>query len=181
MGEIRITGGEFRGRIIRFPDDIFLRPLTSLIRKAIFDSIDVEGAEILDLFAGSGSFGIEALSRGAKKVVFVEKSKKLSSAISKNLQILGIKSYEVVNQDAMSFLKSRSGKEKYDIVFCDPPFSTKFDKEFFPLIKNFVRTYFILRRQKGKDSEDEKNLSEFFSYKKRIYSDSVVFFAFEKE
>ncbi|GBD04048.1 Ribosomal RNA small subunit methyltransferase D [bacterium HR19] len=182
MGEIRITGGEFRGRIIRFPDEISLRPLTSFIRKAVFDSIDVEGAEILDLFAGSGSFGIEALSRGAKRVVFVEKSKKLSDAILKNLHALGIKSCKVVNQDVMSFLKSRSGREKYDIVFCDPPFSMNFDKDFFPLVKNFTRKYFILRRQKGKEIGDEKMLSEFFPYyKKRIYSDSVIFFAFERE
>lgn len=104
-----------------------VRPTQRLLRLSIFDFLAdfIQGASVLDLFAGTGAFGIEALSRGARKVIFVDISSKSTEVIKYNLVALGIKENAVVYQsDSIDFLvKSIKRKRTFDIIFIDPPFT----------------------------------------------------------
>jgi 16S rRNA (guanine966-N2)-methyltransferase len=120
--EIRITGGELRGRHLHVPK-AGVRPTTGMVREAIFSMLGgVEGARVLDLFAGSGALGIEALSRGASEATFVDKQ---IDALARNLRDLGL-SARVDRSDVRAWVRRESGSSSgrfYDLVFCDPPYT----------------------------------------------------------
>ena len=128
---MKIIGGELKGRNFYRPEGI--RPTQSVMRKALFDILghDLQGFLFLELFAGSGAIGLEAVSRGAREVVFVEKDPKCAQVIRENLILLGVKpneystcGCEVLNSDAYAMIKLLCRqKRKFDIVFCDPPYS----------------------------------------------------------
>jgi len=131
---MRIISGTFRGKKILEPKDIKTRPLKDLTKESIFNilnhsnkfKIDLENSNILDLFSGVGSFGIECLSRGAKYVVFAEKYNGVLPVLKKNLQSLkSVENYEILEKDIydINFLKSLD--KKFDIVFMDPPYKDK--------------------------------------------------------
>jgi len=119
---MRITTGIYKGRRINMPKDI--RPTQEKVRKALFDILgDISGLSFLEVFAGSGAIGIEALSRGAKEVVFIEKDKKCSQAIKDNLMLLGYLGYRVIGLDTLEAIKRISQKDdKFNIIFLDPPY-----------------------------------------------------------
>jgi 16S rRNA (guanine966-N2)-methyltransferase len=122
---MRVIAGEYRGRILVTVKDLSVRPATDRVRQTLFDMLTTrmvfDGATVLDLFAGSGSLGIEALSRGAGRVVFVESSAEAASCIERNLASLGCRNRgEVVVRDAGTFLASP--QQQYDLVFADPPY-----------------------------------------------------------
>jgi len=123
---MRIIAGTYRGRKIDFPKTPDIRPTQDRIREALFNVIapDIEGRKVLDLFAGSGSLGIEALSRGAKKVTFVDNNLKCIKIIKKNLEGIGITAEaEVYKQDAFKAIERLSASgASFDIVFIDPPY-----------------------------------------------------------
>jgi len=123
---MRIIGGKFKGRNIEAPKDI--RPVSLLVRKACFDILgdEVKDKRVLDLFAGSGSLGIEALSRGSAKAEFVDSSGKSLRAVKKNISFLGIKTQALVYlKDAALAVKDFSTYKKcFDIVFLDPPYGS---------------------------------------------------------
>ena len=102
-----------------------VRPTMDRVKAAIFSSLGdaVIGANVLDLFAGSGALGIEALSRGAASAVFIEQDRQSIAAIEKNLAKTKLKG-RVQQQDVFDFLLRAAGKEKFDIVFADPPYET---------------------------------------------------------
>jgi len=119
---MRILTGKYRGRMIKMPPGI--RPTQDKTRKALFDILaDVSGESFLELFAGSGAVGIEALSRGANPVVFIERDKKCAQAIAKNLGSLNSVNYRVIESDALKAVEilHKLG-EKFDIIFLDPPY-----------------------------------------------------------
>jgi 16S rRNA (guanine966-N2)-methyltransferase len=126
MAEMRITGGELRGRRLYVPK-AGMRPTTGRVREAIFSMLgSVEGAAVLDLFCGSGALGIEALSRGASEATFVDTK---TGAVMRNLDELGIvasvKGWQVVKSDALDFLEGKTIFEpapRYDLILCDPPY-----------------------------------------------------------
>lgn len=123
---MRVITGLYKGRILRTVNDLAVRPATDRVKQTIFDMlsnrIDLEGTRILDLFAGSGSLGIEALSRGAKHVTFVETNADALDFIEKNVEALGCEpSTEILSMDAMQFL--RRSQDRYDLVFADPPYA----------------------------------------------------------
>lgn len=155
MVRIRITGGALKGRVISVPDNDVSRYTSSKVREAIFARIgDVTGLRVLDLFAGSGSFSIEALSRGASTAVCVESDKRMASALKKNLSNYFIdKDCLVLNMNvryAMPFLYKRA--LNYDIIFMDPPYEQNFISETMGLLrKNIIYhedTVFILEYSK---------------------------------
>lgn len=118
---VYIIGGKHKKRKLLTPNTI--RPTTSLMREAFFNMCQnyIEGATVLDLFAGSGAVGLEALSRGAKHVVFVEKNHTCCDAIQKNLSMLQEeKNALIIKDDVIKVLASL--KEKFDIVYVDPPY-----------------------------------------------------------
>ena len=121
---MRVIGGTAKGRKLRAPAGTDIRPTGDMVKESIFDIIqfEVEGRRILDLFAGSGQLGVEALSRGAKNCVFVDSNPAAVKLIKQNLQLCGfMDTASVYNRDAMGFLESGG---TYDIVFIDPPYDT---------------------------------------------------------
>jgi 16S rRNA (guanine966-N2)-methyltransferase len=119
---VRVVAGEFRGRRLAAPRGARTRPTADRVREALFSMLgDVTGARVLDLYAGSGALGIEALSRGASSAVFVDRDPRAVAAIERNLASLGLDE-EVVRQDAGRFL--RCGMGTFDLVFVDPPYDS---------------------------------------------------------
>jgi 16S rRNA (guanine966-N2)-methyltransferase len=125
-GRLRIVAGKWRSRLLRIIDEPDLRPTSERIRETLFNWLRpvIEGARCLDLFAGTGALGIEALSRGAAHVVFVEKSARAAAAISDNLEALEAPNAEVFQRDAMDYLRI-ADPVRFDIVFLDPPFQAE--------------------------------------------------------
>jgi 16S rRNA (guanine966-N2)-methyltransferase len=119
---VRIVAGEFKGRRLRMPRGAPTRPTADRVREALFSMLgDVTGARVLDLYAGSGALGIEALSRGAASAVFVERDARAAAAIQANLDMVGAEA-ELSRQDVLAFVRRDGGS--YDLVFCDPPYDS---------------------------------------------------------
>lgn len=117
---MRVVAGELKGRTLHAPPGRGTRPTSDKVRGAIFNVLfDVEGLHVLDLFAGSGALGVEALSRGAADAAFVDDDAKAIAAVERNAQGLAA---TVRRRDALAFL--RSGEGRYDLVFLDPPYSS---------------------------------------------------------
>lgn len=127
-GSVRIIGGKWRSRIIRFDDAEGLRPTTDRIRETVFNWLQpyIHQSRCLDLFAGSGVLGFETLSRGARELVFIEQNKKTSNSLRDNINRLQAENVTVYNQDALAWLQSAQSEqhcnERFDLVFLDPPF-----------------------------------------------------------
>jgi 16S rRNA (guanine(966)-N(2))-methyltransferase RsmD len=125
---VRVIGGEFKRTALKGPGpkDMTIRPTYDRVRESVFDLIGhIAGLEILDLYAGTGSVGIEALSRGARKAVFVDKNPLSIGLINTNLEKIGIKDRaEVVRSEVGSYLKSARRASQADIVFIDPPYDS---------------------------------------------------------
>jgi 16S rRNA (guanine966-N2)-methyltransferase len=122
---VRIIAGTFRSRVLRFPARPGLRPTPDRVRETLFNWLgqDLDGRECLDLFAGSGALGFEAVSRGAKKVVLVEADRRAWEALELNAAALGCEeSVELVRADALEFVRGLD--RAFDIVFLDPPFDS---------------------------------------------------------
>ncbi len=134
---VKIIGGKYKGRNFYMPASV--RPTQNITRKALFDILgqDMDGIEFLELFAGSGAVGLEAMSRGAKKVIFVEHDPKCADVITQNLQLLlgasprddGF-SYELVEGDSFAHIKMFARqKKKFDLIFLDPPYGLELGKK----------------------------------------------------
>ena len=139
---MRIIAGTFRGKKILEPKDTLTRPLKDLTKESIFNilnhsnkfEINLKNSNILDLFSGIGSFGIECLSRGAKQVVFAEKYNVVLPILKKNLQSLKlIENFEIIEKDIYDINFFKSLNIKFDIIFMDPPYK---DKNLYLLLNN---------------------------------------------
>jgi 16S rRNA (guanine966-N2)-methyltransferase len=124
---VRVVGGSARGRTLVAPPGRRTRPTSDRAREAIFNALRsrdvVEGAEVLDLFAGSGALGIEALSQGAARATFVDSDRAARQAVRRNLEACGfVDRGAIVAAPAERFL-ARLGAEHYDLAFCDPPYA----------------------------------------------------------
>jgi 16S rRNA (guanine966-N2)-methyltransferase len=121
---MKIIGGKFKGRVIEAPRGLLSRPPLAIIRESVFNVMgpEVEGKAVLDLFSGSGSLGIESLSRGASRVHFVDASPRSAKMIRRNAESLGVTdSCVIVRDDAAGFVQTWEGRP-FDIIFVDPPF-----------------------------------------------------------
>ena len=122
-GRLRIVAGKWRSRLLPIADEPGLRPTSERIRETLFNWLasTIEGSRCLDLFAGSGALGLEALSRGAGEVVFVENSARTAAALKEAVNMLEASGARIHKADAIKYLKSEP--EPFDIVFLDPPFA----------------------------------------------------------
>jgi len=142
---MRIIGGKYKGKRIKSlpkrEDTKLLRPTTDRVKESVFSILNnyLEGVKFLDLFAGTGNVGIEALSRGAGKVIFVENDKRFCKLIKENLEKLGVERdrYEVICDDYVNALKrlARRG-EKFDFIYADPPYEKGFYTRIVHMVKN---------------------------------------------
>lgn len=123
--ELRIIGGSWRGRKLGFPAVEGLRPTGDRLRETLFNWLmpEIQGARVLDLFAGSGALGIESLSRGADFCLLLEKHPGVAANLTENLQKLSTSKAKVVATDSIEFLKTGNADEAFNLVFIDPPFA----------------------------------------------------------
>ena len=128
---MRIIAGTFKGKKILEPKDTLTRPLKDLTKESIFNiinhsnkfEINLKNSNVLDLFSGVGSFGIECLSRGVKRVVFVERYNAVLPILKKNLQSLKlIENFEIIEKDIYKINFFKSLNTKFDVIFMDPPY-----------------------------------------------------------
>lgn len=131
---VRINAGIWRSRLLKFPDVEGLRPTPERVRQTVFNWLGQEltGKTCLDLFAGTGAFGFEALSRNAKSVTMVENARLAYQALVQNQQLLKAENCQINNQDAMQFLVNNT--QKFDVIFCDPPYNKDWLDKLLPIL-----------------------------------------------
>ncbi len=131
---VRIIGGEWRSRLIAFPPRQDLRPTPDRVRETLFNWLgqDLTGKTCLDLFAGSGALGFEAASRGASRVVMVERDAATFAALQAGRAQLGAAAVELKRADALEFM--RGDRNCYDVIFLDPPFKADYWSRLLPLL-----------------------------------------------
>ena len=180
MGKLRITAGSLKGRNITILDEGSARYTSGKVREAIFNIIgDIEGRRILDLFAGTGSFTIEAISRGAASATCVEKDRRMAANLKQNLMNLSIdKDCLVLNMDvryAVPFLYK--GGHNYDIIFADPPYEKGLVTETVTLLKDNPvyenGAVFIVESSK-RETADLTTSDRWQGMTTRQYGDTVV-------
>jgi len=120
--QIRINAGVWRSRVLKFPDAAGLRPTPDRVRQTVFNWLgqELHGLSCLDLFAGTGVMGFEALSRGAKQAVMIEKSVLAYQFLIQNKTLLKADAAQFIQTDALLFLAKN--QQKFDVIFCDPPY-----------------------------------------------------------
>jgi 16S rRNA (guanine966-N2)-methyltransferase len=163
---MRIISGFLKGKKIDFLKSTTTRPLRDFVKESTFNIIDhsslvnisLKESNILDLYAGMGSFGIECISRGAKKTTFVENDNKALVILKKNISQLKIeKKTRIFGAKIALFLKQLSKNDKYEIIFFDPPFSENFYIEELKIIKNlniFKKNHLIVIHRDAKSKDD---------------------------
>lgn len=139
---MRVISGKFKYKLLFSPKDNRVRPTTDRIKETVFNIVgskkEIDGRFVLDLFAGSGALGIESLSRGANKVVFIDKDKDSFALVRQNLVHVGAKAdeYELYNVDYEFGLKKLKDKE-FDLIFIDPPYALGIENKVLDLIKKY--------------------------------------------
>ena len=121
---VRVIAGKYGGRVLDAPDRITTHAMSERARNGLFNSIaaEIPGARVLDAFAGSGSLGIEAMSRGAHEVIFIEKDRIAAKIIQKNVDLLKIRQAKVIKATAGGWMTT-SKHQEFDIIFADPPYN----------------------------------------------------------
>ena len=140
MNSVRIIGGQWRRRILKFPESEGLRPTPDRVRETLFNWLgqELDGQHCLDLFAGSGALGFEAGSRGAARVVMVEEASRVVAALRDNIEMLqNPPELEIVRRDALQYLAST--QTKFDLIFLDPPFKKGWIPRLEPLLAKVAK------------------------------------------
>lgn len=171
---LKILGGEFKGRLLKAPSEKTTRPTQGVLRAAVFNMCqqEIQGASFLDLFAGSGAMGLEALSRGASHACFVEKDRAAAACIKENIELLKVKDRaEVFCSDALSALSKM--EKPFDIIYIDPPYGVPVEKVVEAiLIKKLLKSLlFIEEREKAETVIEHPLLS---LYDKRRYGIALL-------
>lgn len=184
---MRIIGGNLKGRKIKVPRGYEVRPTSNRVREALFSVIGdrIPGSRVLDLFAGTGSLGLEALSRGASHVIFVEKSRHFASVLIDNLRKLDVKRnyFEVVITDAFNYLNRASKRGiVFDIIFIDPPYKSRLGEKVLDLIaRGPLLAEGGLLLNEFKTGENFKIPEGFRSVKEKKYGDTSIMICVRKE
>ena len=182
---MRIISGTLKGRSIKFLKNLNTRPLRDSVKENIFNflnhsnliQIKIDNSNILDLYSGIGSFGIECISRGAKKVTFIEKNFDISNVLKSNLINLSLTNNSKLVNDSIENFMNKKNKEKYSIFFFDPPYS---DKNFYKTLKLlqkskiFTSNHIVIIHRERYSDEDYKNvINTLFS---KVYGRSKIIF-----
>lgn len=188
--DIRIQSGFLKGRTIKAPKTTKTRPITSYLKKSMFDTCQVwiQDARILDLFAGSGAIGIEGLSRGARHCLFIDLAKEPIDTIKDNLAKLDLKEKAtVIRQDAFKWLLNYD-KEPFDIIFIDPPYpigEEGYKKLMLSILENPLllhdTTYLFLETPSQIKQTLETFLDPFFTILKEKTSSTTTLFCLQKK
>jgi 16S rRNA (guanine966-N2)-methyltransferase len=177
---MRITAGRFKGMRLPTVRGKTVRPTTERVREAVFNILGpvVEGARILELFAGSGAFGFEALSRGAASVVFVDKDKKVAETIAETTRMLGLQdSCSILVMDASRTMeKLARANERFSIVYLDPPYGTGWIAKIMnaPALITLLTADGVLLVEKGIHTPDSPLPDAFRKRLVRQYGDTLI-------
>ncbi len=183
---MRIIAGKFKNKKIIQPKDKLTRPLKDITKESIFNilehskfiKINVENSRVLDLFSGSGSFGLECISRGSKDVVFCENYIKVINILERNIENIGCtKNTQVIIENTYDFLNRKHFDNLFDIIFLDPPFKETKIEELFTSIyeKKILNKDGIIILHRNKKSKDSIPSNCKILIKKN-YGNSKVFF-----
>ena len=184
---MRVTGGLLKGGKIEYIKSSITRPLKDLIKESIFNiinhsnllNINLVNSDVLDLYSGVGSFGIECISRGASKLTFIEKDKKAVEIIKKNLETLNILKKTNIYNEAISVRIHKLKRNSFDIVFLDPPFTTDIFKKDLEAIRNFnllKKKHLIIIHREAKFNDKLDGLIKIILERK--YGRSRILFGF---
>lgn len=178
---MRITGGIFKGRRLKSRRANKLRPATDMVRQAVFNIIGkerVESARVLDLFAGTGAYGIEALSRGASTACFVEQDRINCEIIRENVEMFELKdSVSIFNLDAFYALRKFSREKfKFSLIFADPPYRKNFIKKLNELIdrNQILEEDGIVVIEHSKDELTDNDCEGLMRFIFKKYGDSCI-------
>jgi 16S rRNA (guanine966-N2)-methyltransferase len=163
---MRIIGGSLKGKKLFFLKNKVTRPLRDLVKESVFNTIlhsnlitlEIINSNILDVYSGTGSFGLECLSREASNVLFIENNKEALSILEENINNLSVgNKTKVHNGDIEVFLRKKNERNKFDIVFFDPPFDNYYYKDQLVLLKknNFCnkKNLIVIHRENKKDDD----------------------------
>lgn len=167
---MRIITGSARGRRLAAPEGLDTRPTSEAVKEAIFSAIqfDIEGKAVVDLFAGSGQIGLEALSRGAKKAYFVDNSPESIAVIKRNVSLSGFENQSSVHGiPVTAFLKSFAGG--FDIAFLDPPYEHKFIEKTLPVLAKKINGGGIIICEHEKELSLPEEIKETEFKIKKVY------------
>lgn len=167
---MRVITGEARGRRLETLEGEDVRPTTDKVKEAIFSAIqfDIQGRVFLDLFAGCGQMGIEALSRGAEKAIFVDKSRKSVDIVRKNLNTVNFYNRaKVLHTDSVSYLNMMT--EPFDIAFLDPPYGIGVLQEALPIVVEKIKKTGIIITENHENDTILKEYGDFVLDRERLY------------
>ena len=171
---MRVVGGTAGGRRLHAPAGRALRPTSERVREAVFSSLEsmggLDGAAVLDLFAGTGALGIEALSRGASHAVFVDADPDALAAVRSNLEATGLTdSGHVVRSDVVRFLERQN--DVFDVAFADPPYEFQAWDELLTLLGARIA---VLESDRALEPDGSRRSSRWRTTKQKRYGDTVV-------
>ena len=172
---MRVITGTARGRRLVTPEGLDTRPTTDKVKEAVCSALqfDFPGAKVLDLFAGSGQMGIEALSRGAASAVFIDADRKAVAAVRENLKACQFTDRaQVVTGDAVSFLQ-RTG-EKFDIAFLDPPYRHGILRQILPLLAEKMQKNGIIVCEHEPECKLSERILDFDLQKQKKYGKIII-------
>ncbi len=186
---MRVIGGKLKNKKLHFPENLKTRPLKDSVRENIFNilshsnniSVEIKNSEVLDLYAGTGSFGLECISREASRVVFVENDLDALKNLEKNIKNLDSENKTILlAQNVIEFLNSLAPKvykKKFNIIFLDPPYENKKCVEIIEIIKKNdllnKKHIFVIHREKNSEDRIDKHLN---IIENRVYGRSEIFF-----
>lgn len=143
---MRISGGEFRGRVLSVPKGLDVRPTQDRVREALFSMLqnDIRGARFLDLFAGSGSVGLEALSRGAAEVAFVEQAPRSLASLARNIAMLKVEARcSTIRADVHAWLANAINGLGFDVAYADPPYALAEERGYGAMLERLAEGGFV--------------------------------------
>lgn len=179
---MRIIQGTLKGRRLATPKGYKTRPTSDRIKESIFDILgdEIKGRSVLDLYAGSGNLGIEALSRGANRIVFVERSRQALQSITKNLSQCGMMGgAEILSKDALRAIGILNQKgERFDLIFIDPPYERGLIQKTLMKLKSLTIYHedSILIIQHNRREPLPETLNEFNLIRQRKIGDTLISF-----
>lgn len=183
---MRIISGKYKGRVLTSFEASNIRPTMDRVKETLFNKWmrDVEGSVVLDLFSGTGSLGLEALSRGAKNVSFVEKNLNSIQILKKNIELLKIEraEYSITQKDVITFLQRYAGPA-FDLILIDPPFTEKMGHAVMQSLASsacFNEASLIAIESIKKEQMDD-HYDQLFRYDLKDYGDKILSFFRKKE